>query len=389
MKSIYAHIQDLKPAEWDYYITRNVQTEQNSLLTIDDWNDKKENESFIEEYLRVSGKLEIINKFENPKISLSNFERATHTNSVFFLGCIFYKELNLKDKINFTRIDKKTGEIIDEFYFIWFLTSLVHDFGYQIENCSSIKTDLSQEITNNISSFKSFYNIDSKNDLLNTKYSLEANTKILLDHVPKYFKARKDGKLGRDNSGKIDHGIAAGLLLFDSLLKNRKEREKLNSKKEKNGQETDGLFWGKKLEKFYAIASSAIATHNMRRGCEKTDTLNTILEEYEMEKLIINEKGNIKKLSFEKDSFAFLFALADTLEPLKSYNNCFDTEDILKSITFEIKDHQVIFENNNLELDFQPFIKSVKSLKDWLDVDISEKTNENQIILKINKSNKV
>lgn len=379
MKSIYAHIQDLKPKEWDYYITRNVQTEQNSLLTIDDWNNKKEHESFIEEYLRVSGKLEIINNFENPKISLNNFQRAAHTNSVFFLGCIFYKKFNFP--INFKREDGH-----DEFYFIWFLTSLVHDFGYQIENCSSIKTDLSQEITNNISSFKSFYNIDSKKDLLNTKYSLEPNTKILLDHVPKYFKARKNGKLGRDNSGKIDHGIAAGLLLFDSLLKNRKEREKLNSIKEKNGEETDGLFWGKELENFYAIASSAIATHNMRRGCEKTDTLNTILEEYEMEKLIINEKGNIKKLSFEEDSFAFLFALADTLEPLKFYDNCFDRQDILESITFEINADNIIFENKNPKLDFKAFIKSVKSLEDWLEVDVPDITNENRIILKISKS---
>ena len=384
MKSIYSHIEDLKREEWDYYKTRNLQSEQNILSTIKNWNDKKENESFIEEYLRVSGKLEIINKFENPKISSNNFQRAAHTNSVFFLGCIFYKELNLKDKINFKRIDKKTGEIIDEFYFIWFLTSLVHDFGYQIENCSSIKTDLSQEITNNISSFKSFYNIDSKNDLLNTKYSLEPNTKILLDHVPKYFKARKDGKLGRDNSGKIDHGIAAGLLLFDSLLKNRKEREKLNSKKEKNEQETDGLFWGKELENFYAIASSAIATHNMRRGSEK---INETLKEYKMEKLIINDiEGNIKKLSYDEDSFAFLFALADTLEPLKFYDNCFDRQDILKNIHLEIKTNEIIFENKNHKLDFKAFIECVKSLEDWLDVDIPNMTIENQIILKINKS---
>ena len=67
MKSIYSHIEDLKREEWDYYKTRNLQSEQNILSTIKNWNDKKENESFIEEYLRVSGKLEIINKFENLK----------------------------------------------------------------------------------------------------------------------------------------------------------------------------------------------------------------------------------------------------------------------------------------------------------------------------------
>lgn len=368
MKSIYEHIQDLKIEEWDYYFPNE------EILNIQNWSDNDEHKEFIKKYLQRGQKEEVLKHFN---FSLQDFKREAHTNSVFFLGCVFYKELNFP--INFKREDGH-----DEFYFIWFLTSLVHDFGYQIENCSSIKTDLSQKITNDINSFKSFYKIDSENDLLNTKYPLEPNTEILIDHVPKYFEARKDGKLSRDSSGKIDHGIAAGLLLFDSLLKNRSEREKLNSEKEKNRQKTDGLFWGVELEAFYAIASSTIATHNMRRGSEK---INETLNKYKMEKLIINGKEeNIKKLSFDEDSFAFLFALADTLEPLKSYNNCFDRKDILKSITFEIKDHQVTFENKNPELDFKPFIKSVESLKNWLDVDISDITNENQIILKIKKS---
>ncbi len=371
MKSIYQHIMDLDQEEWDYYFPKE------QIQNIQNWNDTNEHKNFITKYLQRGEKEDVLKAFNFP---LQDFKRASHTNSVFFLGCIFYKKLNLQ--INFKR---KDGH--DEFYFIWFLTSLVHDFGYQIENCSNTKTDLSQKITNDISSFKFFFNIDSKNDLLNTNYPLEPNTKILLDHVPKYFKARKDGKLGRDDSKKIDHGIAAGLLLFDSLLKNRKEKEKSNSEKKENGQETDGLFWGKELEKFYAIASSAIATHNMRRGHKETNSLNEILEENKMEKLIINDiEGNIKKLSFDEDSFAFLFALADTLEPLKFYDNCFDIDEILKSIYLKINSNEIIFENRNLELDFKLFTKSVKSLKDWIDVDTPDITNENQIILKIKKS---
>lgn len=371
MKSIYEHIQDLKTEEWDYYFPNE------EFLNIQNWSDNDEHKRFIEKYLQRGQKEEVLKHFN---FSLQDFKREAHTNSVFFLGCVFYKELNLP--INFKRKDNR-----EEFYFIWFLTSLVHDFGYQIENCSNTRTDLSQKITNEINSFKSFYKIDSENDLLNTNYPLEPNTKILLDHVPKYFEARKNGELGRNDSGKIDHGIAAGLLLFDFLLKNRREKEESNSIKEKNRQETDGLFWGKELENFYAIASSAIATHNMRRGHKETNSLNEILEENKMEKLIINDiEGNIKKLSFVEDSFAFLFALADTLEPLKFYDNCFDIDEILKSIYLKINSNEIIFENKNIELDFKLFTKSVKSLKDWIDVDTPDITNENQIILKIKKS---
>jgi hypothetical protein len=371
MNSIYDHIQGLDQEEWDYYTKRDNQEVQESLSKINDWDDKDEHSHFIKEYLLIAGKLEVIQKFEINKINLKSFERNAHTNSVFFLGCILYKELKLNQRIKFFREDK-----YDEFYFLLFLSSLVHDFGYHIENCSTNINELSKKITSDIETFKLFFKIE--NDLLSTEYSLDSNTKILLDNVSSYFKARKEGKLSSDSSGKIDHGIAAGLLLYDSLVRNRICREKSNKEKENNGVETDGLYWGKELEEFYARASSSIATHNMRRCTPKK--FKTYLD-MGLEKLIINGKdGHVTKLTISDDAFAILFALADTLEPLKIYDSCIDRQIILKSIYIEIKDDEIIFENKNPQLDFKPFIDNAKSLESWVDIDI-EQVGSNQIKL--------
>ena len=56
MKSLYDHIQALKQKEWDYYHKRNGEQKLN---IIGNWDDENEHSKFIEEYLKISGKIEI------------------------------------------------------------------------------------------------------------------------------------------------------------------------------------------------------------------------------------------------------------------------------------------------------------------------------------------
>lgn len=103
----------LKQHEWDYYSNRDKQENQENLSLIENWNDAINHVNFIQEYLRISGKMEVIQNFEYSGLTLNSFPRAAHTNSAFFLGCVLYKELKLMSKINFTRKDGN-----DEFFFI-------------------------------------------------------------------------------------------------------------------------------------------------------------------------------------------------------------------------------------------------------------------------------
>jgi hypothetical protein len=103
MKSLLEEIKNLK--NWDYY-------EREDNYEIIDWCDNSQHQDFIKCFLKIGGKELIEKYFFTPElkcvgISLDNFERATHTNSVFFIGCLLYEKLLLKDKIKFTKIEMK------------------------------------------------------------------------------------------------------------------------------------------------------------------------------------------------------------------------------------------------------------------------------------------
>lgn len=322
MASLFEEINNLE--NWNYYTREN----KFQIETIDNWNLDKKHKNFIENFLKLSGKIEIISFFH---IELDKFTRATHTNSVFFLGCLFYEKLGFKDKINFKREER------DEFNFIWFLTSLIHDFGYDIEN----NRKRYEKVTKNIESLKKDFDI--KEDLLKQPLdSYSKNMKELIDYIPEYYEKRFDGTIGRDKNGKIDHGIASGLILYNSLVKNRKD------KKDKYG-EIDikhNLYWGEDLDLFYATSSYSIAIHNIR------------------------SKNQDLKFSIKDDPFLFLLWIADTLEPTKCFECC-NPQYVLENIDIEFNSNKngfTIKNKQNSELDFSKYKKNIKGLTNFLNI---------------------
>ena len=356
MKSLLEEIKHLNG--WDYYDRGGEKCQ------IQNWNDSFEQKKFIKDFLKISGKELVESHFftddlEKVGISLDNFERATHTNSVFFLGCLLYEKLALKDKIAFVRADGKN----DEFHFIWFLTSLVHDFGYFAENDKSnfphITEDISSlNVTHNLLDYKRI-----GNKYLKEAYDgyQEAAQKIL-DYIPTYFKEAFNGCRGRSKESKIEHGIYSGLVLYDGLVKNRIERKKQqdNGAEEKSPQ---GLYWEDDLDKFYAIASFSIAIHNMRRNG------------------IVQNSENLK-FSIDTEPYLFLFGLVDTIEPTKTFD-CMSAEYVLENILIDISTNEIILRNvPSSKLDFSKLIEKVSGLKSWIDVDVIPENNK--VTIKIN-----
>lgn len=336
IKSLYDEIKDLD--NWNYYF-------KDEKCKKPAWNTNTEHQQFIENFLKTSGKESILDDFftedlKKSNVKFNNFDRAIHTNSVFFIGCLLYEKLLLKDKINFIREDGKN----DEFHFIWFLTSLVHDFGYFAERDKS----KFPEITEKISSIKREHDLlDYRNS---NKYLIEAyteyqeSTRRIIDYIPNYFKEAFQGKRSSRNESKIEHGIYAGLLLYDGLVRNRLKKA-----------EDSTLYWKPDLDKFYAIASFSIAIHNMRRDG-------------------IIDNPNELKFSIDDEPYLFLFALADTIEPIKFFEKEIKTGDItvdyiLKNILIDITENAITLQNApESKLDFTKIICQVGGLSNWLDV---------------------
>lgn len=221
MKSILEEINNLK--DWDYY-----KREEYKLDKIEDWNDENRHKEFIENFLKISDKALILGHLN---INLDELSRKIHTNSVFFLGCLFYEKLNIKDLLNLKRADEN-----QQFHFIWFLSSLIHDFyndkEKKLKEFLGINEDLkSIDVTINLLEYS-----EQNNFLLeNTK------TQNLFNIIPNYFKYRF-------NDERLDHGIMTGIKLFDFLEKNRKERKE----QVENGVEKNVLYWGDDLTSIYA-----------------------------------------------------------------------------------------------------------------------------------------
>lgn len=342
MKTIYEHITKPNDNKWNYY-------ERNGLNGKNPFRYDISHQEFIKQYLKDGDKLFVYAEFES---IISRFKRHEHTNSVFFLGCLFYEYLDVQNILSYQR----DGNQEEEFYFIWFLTSLLHDFAYEIENDF---VNYSKNIKD-IESLKQFPIIGSpvKYDLLQYRMA-DDNSKIsnLLIYIENYFNYRY-----REHH-KIDHGIVGGLWLFDLLEKNRLNR----LEQQKKGIESNDYYWGEEVKTMYVQACNAIITHNIW----KADT-QEVIEQYKRFELFDLTNDSIYPISINEAPFLFFLGLIDTIDPVKTFDSV-DTEYVLKNllISFEDKNKIIIQNKVGSELNFNKLIKKAESIKTWLNAEIN------------------
>ena len=334
MKSIYEHIDELPIDQWHYYFgIDNVFEKAKPFVETSNYSD------FVLNYFLQGGKVKI---FELCNINPDELRLPNHICSVFFLGILLYNKTDFQKKYKLER----NAPGYSTFPFIWFLIALFHDNAYQMEDENQL-----QEI----------YTI---NDLIN-KFHIEhsligrnfSKCKELLSSRDSYFLFRKK------NWNVVDHGILGGMLLFDRLVKIRREH------KTKEGS----LFWGKKLENHYETAANAISIHNIWLQPEQT------CREFNLETLI-----NFKPIKFKEFPLFYILGIVDTIEPLKTYkdDNVSDI-DIFRSIDFDFgKNSFKVSEKSNSKIDFSKLIYKTKYLKGWLDIDIVSDKTKFELIFK-------
>jgi hypothetical protein len=192
-----------------------------------------------------------------------------------------------------------------------------------------------------------------------------------------------EGKLGRNCESKIDHGIASGLLLFNSLKYIRLNKlEELKSLGINGCVDGKNLYWGNDLDNFYYVASSSIAVHNIHRATQDTDQ-EKLYNDCKMSDLILGKNG-IQKLSVQDDPFLFLLSIVDTIEPIKTFS-CNPPQNTLESICIDFKNRQtiIISKKEASDIDFTRLKTSIKGLDNWLNITLS--IEENSITIKINQ----
>lgn len=324
--------------QWDYYagvINYNLIT--NPFTT-----NALSHNDFIERYFERGGKVEVL---RSSGITTKDLRLPNHINSVFFLGILIYYNTDLHKKYQLENNDPGYST----FPFIWFLIALFHDNAYQMEDENCLK-DLSS-----INDLQKHFEI---NHYL-FKEGIESNCKLLLDSREAYFNYRKSvWKV-------VDHGILGGILLYDRLVKIRREKKQKNE---------DNYFWGKNLESQYLLAGCAISLHNIwlpQKGMEE------VYQRYGLDNLL-----TFRKIKFLDFPLFYILGIVDTLEPLKTYNgDGFSDKYILENLYFDFKPQSLAISFNEAsDLDFCKLKEKTKYFKDWLDVEIQTTKNSFEII---------
>ncbi|MBZ4191723.1 hypothetical protein [Niabella beijingensis] len=328
MKSLYELVYNTPVPQWNYYFDLNeVITFNNPFIDNTNYNE------FISSYFRKSGKEQV---FKLSQIDIDNLRLPNHICSVFFMGVLLYFKTSFHKKY----ILKDHDPGYSAFPFIWFLIALFHDSAYQMEAKSEL-----QEISN-IDDLIARFNI--KHNLLNAKF----------EHCEQLHKLRKNYFFFvRKHLGVVDHGILGGMLLYDRLIKIRRQKKRLNE---------DNLFWGKALEKDYKVAGNAISLHNIWLQPDE------ICKEYKLTEML-----NFQPVKFADFPLFYILGVVDTIEPLKAFRNSGYTDEyIMKNLNYEFRSNSIKIENNlNSKLRFNILLDRIKGFKNWLDIRI--KTYEN------------
>jgi len=279
-KNIYTLIKELEEIDWNYYAAavNNITLDKPFISDLSA-------RDFILKYFAKGGKHLVTNRFN---IADFGTARAEHTVSIFFIGILIYQNSILKDKVFY---NGKVNARFDFFSFIWFVSSLAHDFAFYKEK----KVDEPILWENNPTINDLLINEGIYYNLLEQK--VPNVPQDLFKLVSAYFNYRHL----KENT---DHGILAGLVAYDILVENRKVQQGIGD---------DILLWEDYLDDEYAYAAATIAIHNIwliPKGhvCE-------VITNSGLAELIGREP-----VKFDEGPLYYLLSIVDTIDPFKAYS---------------------------------------------------------------------
>ena len=295
--------------------------------------------------------------FSNEIFNIKKLSRSEHTYIVFLLGYLVYTKLEDSQKNYFKNNHYENPK--KHFQLIWFLTSIVHDIFFDIERKKEYKEF--KDLNGDLNSVKKEFYID--NCLVsNSQYcdKLDKKFETFLGILGKYYKYRYC------HDDRIDHGIVAGLVIFDLLVKHRIKKFS-----------TSTSHWKEELDKLYFEAGLSIASHNIWSSDSKLKDKN--YKDYGLEILVNSSKKSIFPIKFSEMPFLFLLGLVDTIEPTKTFRNR-SVFEILNSLDINVtKNYLKLRNSKDSKLNFSELTKKVNGLENWLDVKLCIKQNEIKI----------
>lgn len=334
-------------AVWDYYSEINPNVKALNPF-VENPNLAECHQQFIRDYFRLAGKTDVLKQFAT--FDILSDDRAMHTNSVFFLGVLIRENTIFKTHLFYEKRSKLNYPI---FPFLWFLSVLFHDFG--------MKNELDPKILDEVNGLEDLYRkYDVNHFILN---EMPKNIPMnLFAEIERYFNYRR-------SHNKVDHGILAGIYLFDRLVKIRKY---------KRSHQDDELSWHPSLDKKYALAATAIACHNIWTIAPN----NPDCESYVNAGLDYLIQPSFEAISVSSFPLLCLFGIVDTIDPIKLYmRDGFEPKTILENLEMSFFKREVTVRNRpDSPLSFKKLVKQANGLIGWIAVNVT--ATDNSLVIK-------
>lgn len=187
--------------------------------------------------------------------------------------------------------------------------------------------------------------------------------------IKKYYNYRLD-------QGRSDHGIIAGMQLFDSLCANF--YEKTAGKEFCNNQiYLEEHSWRKEHLDHFAYIADAIIWHNVWYAYAPEKIAE--YKEAGLEELVIERNKKDNRIAFSNNPLRFMLCLLDTIEPIKRFDYT-PAEKVLKGISIietekdaDIQQYSITIswkENMEEEPNFHLWLSGIQELESWMNVSV-------------------
>jgi hypothetical protein len=270
-----------------------------------------------------------------------------HTVSLYLLGLHLQGLFESEIKAYLVKYIPEVGKWYGpkEFKYFWYLTCLYHDAASCVEEMPNYC-----DLCCGYCPKRLFINKRVKKAI---QYKMHT--------ITNYCRYRKE-------SGKQDHGIYGGMMLYRKLYKNFQVK---TAGRTLPWKDENGLIWRDEQKDVFACVAGAIICHNM--WTVSADDAEQVKKYHDMglDELIISEEED--KRSINDYPLQFMLCLLDTIEPVKRFKKLSALE-VLKNVSIEAKNREITIAwtaRIKEQADFWDWMKNISTLKDWLRVDVS------------------
>lgn len=311
---------------------------------------------FIKSYF-MAGEKESALK-ENDIEKLKRNGKHLHTVSMYFMGILLRSmfEDKIVNKLNIL-FDNYDCTYRYDYTYTWFITCLFHDFSWIHEDekiLNKYKDADSCFRTNLINKYNIKHNIFDHKLAQGDDFKTHYKKRTIIDYFHYRWEFCK----------RADHGIIAGMLLYDRLVENYyikwKEFEESNPEHEENSNcfNYKERAWRREHLDHFAYIADSIISHNIWFGID-----DIIYRKYHLEEIL---QTNSVKVSIFENPLLFMLGVLDTIEPIKFFST-FSPEYIWNNIDIESKDSNITINIAECAiLNYSEWFKKIESLSEWL-----------------------